>query len=386
MSATPPAAVLRILHLEDSAPDAELALRALRQAGLQADVQRVERLEDFTLALQNGESPAFDLILADYHLGLFTALDAHEQLLKSEQNIPMVLLSGAIGEATAVAAIQRGMADFVAKDDLSRLGPAIQRALETHALQRAKRQADAELADSRQRLAAFAQRLQQAVEEERAGIARDIHDGIGGALAALRFDLAWMARQPQEGVSAQFQQRLQSAQHTLGQAVEASQEVMRNLRPAVLDQGLGAALEWLAQGFTQRTQVPVHQRIALAHAASISAQQALTAYRMAQEALTNIQKHAKATQVWLDASDSHGLLTLEVRDNGLGIQALPTPQPDARHGHGLAGLRERATLAGGWLDVGSAPGRGASITLSLPLAEGASGTQGSVNPEPEMSP
>jgi signal transduction histidine kinase len=241
-------------------------------------------------------------------------------------------------------------------------------------LQQAKTQADAELADSRQRLAAFAGRLQQAVEEERTGIARDIHDSIGGALAALRFDLAWLARQPGDVVPEMVRTRLQSAQQTLAQAVEASQEIMRNLRPAVLDQGLGAALEWLAQSFTQRTQVPVQQRIALADMPAISTQQALTAYRMAQEALTNIQKHAGATQVWLEASDSHGLLTVEVRDNGLGIRA--TPAATAGHGHGLAGLRERAALAGGWLDVGSASGQGTSLTLSMPLAG---------HPEPEAT-
>jgi signal transduction histidine kinase len=356
---------LAVLHLEDSGPDFLLACRALNQAGLKVHSTRAETLTDFCEHLR---AHRFDLVIADYHLPGFTAQDAHELLLTSEQKIPMLLLSGAIGEATAVAAIQAGMADFVPKNDLKRLGPAVQRALATHAMQRAKALADAELTESRRRLAEFAGHLQNTVEEERASIAREIHDGIGGALAALRFDLAWLERRHKDADS---QSHLRIAQDMLGQAVAASQDIMRNLRPAVLDQGLAAALEWLAQGFVRRTLMPVHTHIALTNPATrLTPAQSLTAYRTAQEAFTNIHKHAQATEVWLEAHDSHGLFTLEVRDNGMG---LPPPTAvadlDRRRGFGLQGLRERAQLAGGWLDVSSHSGQGLCITLSIPLTE-----------------
>ncbi|MEN9538207.1 MAG: hypothetical protein RLZZ126_442 [Pseudomonadota bacterium] len=357
---------LRILFLEDSEPDFGLAVRALAQAGLSAECVRVQTLLSFEAALKPADqASAFDLVLADYHLPGFTALDAQQLMLQSGHALPFVLVSGAVGDSTAVAAIQAGMADFVAKDDLHRLGPAVQRALSTHATRLAKEQADAELAASRERLAEFAKQEQTAIENERAAIARDIHDDVGGALAALRFDLSWLSQRHAQDASTQT--RLRQAEQTLAQAVQASQAIMHNLRPAVLDEGLAAGLEWLAHSFSQRNRLPVHARIELSagSATALSADQQLTAYRTAQEALTNIQKHAQATQVWVEASDRQGLLTLEVRDDGSGL-----PHPLHRAGRGLAGMRERAGLAGGWLDIGpGSQGHGTCITLSIPLSD-----------------
>lgn len=348
---------LHILHLEDSPADHALARLALRRAGLECTLQQVETLADFERALA---AQRFDAILADYRLAGFTALDAWKLLEPLPVQPPFVLLSGAIGEAAAVDAMRLGMADFVAKDDMARLAHVVTRAIEVHEARRARAQAVAELAASQRRLAELTEHLQSSIEQERAAIAREIHDDIGGALAALRFDIAWIRRHSHEP---ELQRRADTAADMLQQALGASQRIMMNLRPPILDQGLVAAVQWLAANFERRTGVPTRVRTSREHIAVPPAVQ-LVAYRTAQEALTNIVKHAEPRQVRLELADSEGMLTLEVTDDGRGMAPAQRDKPKA---FGLKGLQERARTVGGWLDVSSQPGRGTSVILSIPL-------------------
>ena len=124
-----------------------------------------------------------------------------------------------------------------------------------------------------------------------------------------------------------------------------------------------AAVQWLAAGFRQRTGIETYVHTSCKidiHDKDLQ----LVAFRTAQEALTNISKYAKCTQVEIDLADSEGHLTLEVRVNGQGIQQTDLIKPKAV---GISGLRERAKTVGGWLDVSSRPGSGTAIILSAPL-------------------
>lgn len=348
---------LKILHLEDSELDHQLVCRALKKDGLAFDITRVDSLEEFeTLTRQHD----FDVILADYRLPGFTALDAWAALQKSPTRPPFILLSGAIGEAAAVAAIQTGISDYLAKDDVRNLRRVIDRALEVFQAKQAEARAMQELAASEQRLAQFAEHLQSAIENERASIAREIHDDIGGSLAAMKLDLSWVSRHTAE---AETLEHLRAATDMLQHAIGASQRIMMNLRPAILDQGLYPAIQWLAESFQRRTGVKTSLT---ANNQAIEADKAiqLTAYRTAQEALTNISKYAESSQVQLDLSDAEGVLTLEITDNGRGIPVETLKNPT---GFGIRGLKERARVVGGWLDISSREGRGTTIILSIPL-------------------
>lgn len=348
---------LHILHLEDSVLDHQLVRRALDQSLQNYAMERVETLPGFEQQIRASD---FDVILADYRLPGFTALDAWTRLQQLAQRPPFILVSGAIGEPAAVSAIKMGISDYLSKDDLARLGQVIGRALEMHQMRRDKELADAELALSEQRLAKLSEHLQTTIEQERASIAREIHDDIGGALAAVRFDLAWVVR---HSVDAPTQSHLSTANEMLQQAIEASQRIMMNLRPAILDQGLAAAIEWLAAGFARRTGIKTQLQLQPL-SSSLSAAVQLVAYRTTQEALTNIAKHAACASVAIELSDAEAVLTLEVRDDGLGIA------PDERDkplSFGLRGLHERAKSVGGWLDVSSRHGSGTALILSVPL-------------------
>jgi len=136
-----------------------------------------------------------------------------------------------------------------------------------------------------------------------------------------------------------------------------------NLRPPILEQGLVAAVQWLASSFERRTGIPTKLQSSSDTIDSPPEIQ-LVAYRTAQEALTNISKHAQPGKVDIELSDKEGVLTLEVADNGRGMDATVRDKPKA---FGLKGLQERARTVGGWLDISSRPGQGTSVILSVPL-------------------
>jgi signal transduction histidine kinase len=351
-------ATLHILHLEDSAVDHELVRRALQRSGLACTLEHVETLDEFEQATATGN---FDAIVADYRLRGFTAIDAWEMLKSQPKAPPFVLLSGAIGESAAVAAIKLGMSDYLQKDHLGKLAQVILRAIELQQTRLAKDRADADLAISERRLAEFAEHLQSTIEQERASIAREIHDDIGGSLAAAKLDLAWIGRHVSDPAT---REHVVAATEMLQHALGASQRIMMNLRPAILDQGLAAAVDWLASGFERRTGIRTTLRAGEPDHELTKAVQ-LTAYRTAQEALTNIAKYAKCDLVTIDLTDSGNVLTLEINDNGQGITAGEQGKAKA---YGLKGLQERAKSVGGWLDISTSAGKGTSIILSVPLA------------------
>ena len=353
-----PERTLRLLHLEDSELDHVLMLAQVRRGGLNVEVRRVDSEAEFLRAL---EQP-WDVIVSDYNLPGFSGLVALDLLMASGHDIPFVLVSGEIGEDTAVEAMRNGASDYLLKNNLARLVPALLHAVEGHLTRRAREQADLELGASKQRLRELAQHLQTSIEMERAAIAREIHDDVGGSLTALKFDLAWMARHSN---SAELLARLNSAQETVSLAIESSQRIMHNLRPAILEQGLLAALQWMAARFERRTGVSCQLRTPQA-VPPLPSGVPLVAYRTAQEALTNITKHAQASRVEIDLSMAGGVLSLEISDNGCGLS--PDDLAKARS-FGIRGLHERAGTVGGWVDLSSGAG-GTTLILSIPLQDG----------------
>jgi signal transduction histidine kinase len=350
---------IRILHLEDSPLDHDLVCRSLTGAAFNFVIDRVDTLD----ALMNHVRHSFvDVILADYRLPGFTAIDAWQSLQALTPLPPFILLSGAIGESAAVEAIKLGMSDYVLKDSMGKLAHVISRSLEIHYSRIAKDRAALELAASEHRLAEFASHLQATIEQERAAIAREIHDDIGGSLAAANLDLAWVSR---HSTDVAITEHLSAASEMLQHAIGASQRIMMNLRPAILDQGLSASVHWLASRFEKRTGIKtrVHSP---GTETDIPKTIQLTAYRTAQEALTNISKYASCDLVTIDLSDTEGMLTLEITDNGQGISEVDLAKANS---FGIKGLRERAKTVGGWLDVSTRKGAGTSIILSIPLSQ-----------------
>jgi signal transduction histidine kinase len=351
---------LRVLHLEDSELDHELAVAHLRRAGLEVETLRVDCEPSFRAAL---EQP-WDIILSDFNVPGFSGLAALDIVKAAPRPLPFILISGEIGEDVAVAAMRNGASDYLLKANLARLAPAAEHAIDANEGRLAREAADHELARSRQRLSELAQHLQTSVDMERAAIAREIHDDVGGSLTALKFDLAWIER---HAGADDVQQRARAALEVVTQAIEASKRIMHNLHPAILEQGLVAALHWMATRFEKRTGVACtfrtsHETLQLPPGVP------LVAYRTAQEALTNIIKHAQASRVGIDLSLAGGVLSLEVSDNGRGLSGADLAKARS---FGIRGLHERASTVGGWVDLSSGA-QGTTLILSIPLEDAAS--------------
>ena len=225
-----------------------------------------------------------------------------------------------------------------------------------------------ELEQSREELRALAARLQAIREEERTRIAREIHDELGQALTALKLDLAWLGKQPHKssGTSGEFRAVDQSITKRIDETMQIVRRIASELRPSVLDQlGLEAAIEYLVQDASRRTGIEVTLDVA-AEFPRLPDQVASHAFRIIQEALTNVTRHAKATRVDVSVRRAGKAIILGVADNGIGFA------PDSLSGLsslGLVGMRERALACGGVLMVRGKPGEGTSIVVTIPVAE-----------------
>ena len=222
-----------------------------------------------------------------------------------------------------------------------------------------------EIARSRAELRALAARLETIREEERSRIARELHDELGQALTGVKLDLAWMEGRLSRQVPAEVAERYTSLLGRLDEVMVSVRRIITELRPSVLDQlGLPDAIEWQAHDFAKRTGLTLDLHIDCDCPAPPDAV-ASAVFRMLQEALNNVAKHAKASRVRVALHMEAGSLSLDVGDDGRGIT-----QDEMRGSHslGLLGLRERALTLGGTLTVSGDPVTGTNVTLKLPLA------------------
>ena len=219
-----------------------------------------------------------------------------------------------------------------------------------------------EIRASRQQLRALAARLQQVREEERAGIAREIHDELGQALTGLKLDIAWMNdRLPRDN---ELRSHCTSIIQRIDGTMSAVRRIATELRPSVLDQlGLGAALEWQGQEFGARTGIEVTLDLC-ADDCRVPDHLASAVFRIFQESLTNVARHARATRVIVRLIRSVEWVTLEVSDNGIGI---PAERQEGAASLGIVGMRERALACGGEFSITGVPNHGTIVLLSVPL-------------------
>ena len=226
-----------------------------------------------------------------------------------------------------------------------------------------RKQAEAELAASHEQLRALSQYLEAAREEERTFIAREIHDELGQELTALKMDLAWLARQllPEQ---AALVRKTTAMSDMVDGTIQTVRRVASQLRPGMLDDlGLVAALEWQAGEFQTRT--GIHCKLALPEkVTTLSRDQATAMFRIFQETLTNIARHSQATKVRIALKEQPESIHLAVHDNGIGITRDQLADPRSL---GLIGMRERVKTFGGAVEFKSAPGRGTSVRLRMPL-------------------
>ena len=233
-------------------------------------------------------------------------------------------------------------------------------------------QAEEELRLAHAKLRSAARRAQRAAEEERGRIARELHDEFGQALTGLKFDLAWcgmtLTQSPAPTGGGDLLNKVQAMSGSVDALMEFVRATAAALRPAMLDDlGLVPALECLATTFQHRTGA----RCAIDVAPELSSielpsETSAALFRIAQELLTNVMRHAAASHVRMRLYQGGGRVTLEVTDNGKGItrESMTTP-----HSFGLRGMQERASLLGGHFHIAGSSGVGTTACASVPVAE-----------------
>ena len=375
---------LQVLVIEDSEDDAALLGIELRRAGYAPVCHQVETPEALTSAL---DRQSWDLVIADYRLPRFDGLAALALVKGKGLDLPFIIVSGYITEEAAVAAMKAGAHDYVMKDKLARLGPAVERELREAEVRRERRRAEealrrvyeeleqrveqrtAELNTANVRLhAAIAERrrleyeLLEITEKERRRIGLDLHDDLGQQLAGLALmtkglELKLAKRRARETSDA-------AKVHTLvQQAMDHARGLARDL--ATLDlkgDDLPTALDGLVRHAAEMFKISCRFK-AEGNLPSLETNIASQLYKIAQEAVTNAIKHAKAKTVGISLAKGSDKIILTVHNDGLPFPNLKGPST----GMGLRIMSYRANLIGASLEIKGDGPRGTRVICSVPL-------------------
>jgi signal transduction histidine kinase len=344
---------LRLLLVDQSDFDEQLIANRLRRGGVEFVLSRVETADAFLAAF----TPDTDLVLSEIELPQFSAALALEWMQRTVPEVPLVIVTESSAEPGAVELMRLGALDYVLKDRMARLCQAVLIAVERARMLR-------RLHAKRREMAQLSLQLVKAEEVERRRLARELHDELGQRLTALNLQLHQLKPADASALHGVWNDARQSVEELVTQVRTMSIA----LRPPELDYfGLQAAIEHLLQrrfegAWRSRTLEYVGLPRRLPPLLEI------TCYRIVQESLTNIARHARATSVVVEIIGSAGELDIIVRDDGAGFDLSGWRQRMARDPRGgVAGMRERAQLLGGRLTIDSRPGGGTRVAATLPL-------------------
>ncbi len=299
---------------------------------------------------------------------LFTAPDVRRG--KPEQNLELAKLRGrAEDEGWRVrkdgSRFQANVIITALRDDQGRLLGFAQVTRDITGLKQAEKQ----LRDSREQLRALAAYLQSVREEERTRIAREVHDELGQALTGLKMELSWLDKKFAEAghfPALRFlRQKTREMPEVVDEIISTVRKIATELRPGVLDDlGLEAAIEWQIHDFQKRTGIKCEFASNLKDI-RLSQERATAVFRIFQETLTNVVRHANASRVKIKLEATRGKLMLEVQDNGKGVTARDLSGVKSL---GLLGMRERAMMLDGEVTIVGRRGKGTTVGLRIPLA------------------
>ncbi len=283
---------------------------------------------------------------------------AEKVILKPVKAIVKATREFAAGNLSARSGMSGG------RDELSQLASAFDQMAEKLEQRQAERdRAEREIRNSREQLRNLSAHLQSVREEERTRMAREIHDELGQGLTALKMDVSWLNRRLLEE-DATFKNKLTSMEEVIDRTIETVQKLSGELRPGMLDDlGLAAAIEWQAEEFQKRTGIDCEVSLS-PEETLLNRDQSTTMFRIFQETLTNVIRHARATKVEVRLEEQNGSIVLEVTDNGRGITEAEISDPKS---FGLIGMRERVEFIEGEVAIVGSPGKGTRIRVTLPL-------------------
>lgn len=320
---------------------------------LQAPGRRVVTAPSGSKALEHAQREDFAVILLDARMPVVDGFETARRIREIERarHTPIIFLTGAYEDPPSMfRGYEAGAVDYIVK-------PLVPEILMS------KINVFVELHNKNAYLRALGARLQSVQEEEQRRIARDIHDDLGQALTALKMDLTWLCNHlPPE--STVLLQKARGMTGLIDGMVRTVREVSARLRPEVLDElGLAAAIKWQARDFEVRAGIRCKVDVPIENLA-IDLACATAVFRVFQELLTNVARHASATKVDVSLRMLENSLQLEVRDNGRGIRENEIRNPASL---GLLGMRERVVAFGGRLQIEPRSSGGTRAIVSIPI-------------------
>ena len=353
---------LKILHLEDLSFDVEMVERELKKGNIIFEKLVVDNKSDFENALENF-SP--DIILSDHSLPSFDSTAALQIARQKASKIPFILVSATVSEEFAVQVLQQGASDYILKSNLKRLPAAVINAIEKSKMIRERELAEQELKQSYEHVRRLASHLQDVREEERAFMAREIHDELGQQLTALKLDISWMILK-MGYADAVIQEKILSMEKMISICLKTVKKLATELHPALLDKlGIIEAIKWQSIEFEKKTGIKIELDLP-AELTGLTSKISIALFRIYQESLTNITRHSGAANAYCLLKKNNNELHFVIRDDGNGFD---TSIIEKKQSLGLLGMKERTVMIGGRYEVTSEPGRGTKISVILPLNE-----------------
>ena len=358
--------------LVDDEPKNLMALQELLQPLGQNLIAARSGLEALRLVLQHN----FAVIVLDVRMPEMDGFETARLIRERERSrhIPIIFLTGVSREVeSAFRGYEVGAVDYLMKPIVPEvLRSKVSVFVELHRKNAAlsseiaeRKMAEERLRESEIKLRALAARLISIREEERARIAREIHDELGQVLTSLKMDLTWLVKQldPSE-------KPLLARADTMCRLIDSTVQVVRRMstgmRPEILDDmGLVAAIGWQTKEFQKRLGIRCRAELPT-QPTHLGNELSTAVFRIFQEILTNIARHAKATSVFVQLRISDERLSLKVTDDGVGMAESAV---HARESLGLLGMQERAQLFGGQVSFQAAPGRGTTVSVLIPLSQ-----------------
>ncbi|MGH8642394.1 MAG: ATP-binding response regulator [Burkholderiales bacterium] len=366
----PAASVASILIVDDDQGNLKAMQELLRGLGQnlvlansgEAALRRVLK-EDFAVILLDARMPGVD--------GFETAKLIRER--QRSRHTPIIFVTGAYEDVGSVfRGYEVGAVDYIVKPiDPRVLKSKVSVFVELHAKNAALHREIAEhklteqrLRESEENLRALAARLQSVREEEQIRIAREVHDGLGQQLTGLKMDLTWLVAKLQTDQEP-LVKKIGSMFLLIDETIHSVRKIASGLRPELLDEvGLAAAIGWHARDFQQRTGIRCLVDVP-PDSDGLDPERSTAVFRIFQEVLTTVARHANATRVDVSMRRDEKRFTLEVRDNGKGIAAATIHDPRAL---GLLGMRERVLPFDGRIEISGSRGKGTRVLVSLPGA------------------
>lgn len=345
--------IINILMVEDSKDDAELIVLELKKSDLNFRWNRVQTEKELRKEL---DSNNYDLVISDYMMPDLLGIDVVRIVTRFYPELPIIIVSGQIGEEQAIETLKSGASDYLMKGNIIRLPSAIYKVIHDKKM-------EIEMEKSREKMRDLTMYLEESREKERLKIALNLHDDLGQKLTAINIDLNWL-KNKLKTENPNLIYKIDSISNLVNETIHSIQKISSDLRPSILDDlGLFTAIEWQLEEFEKNTGIKCIFEITDIEN-EINTDLAVLIFRIFQEAITNVARHAKATQIILSIYFTDEYLILIIKDNGIGITKEDIDNPDS---FGLFSIKERTKNCGGIIQINGLKGIGTEIILKIPF-------------------